>query len=41
MRGNGGIEMRNPDQTMKGHVGFLSVLITGWIEQVSAYEAAT
>jgi hypothetical protein len=41
MRGDGGIEMRKPDQTVKGHVGLLSKLITGWIEQVSATKDAT
>ncbi|MDR6777157.1 MULTISPECIES: hypothetical protein [Paenibacillus] len=41
MGGDREIEMRKPDQTEKGHVGLLSKLITGWIEQVRAYEAAT
>ncbi len=41
MRGDGGIEMRKPDQTVKGHVGLLRKLITGWVEQVRACKDAT
>nr|AXJ99385.1 hypothetical protein PB24_3299 [Paenibacillus brasilensis] len=36
MRRDEGIEMRKPDQTVKGPVGLLRKLITGWIEQVCA-----
>ncbi|MEK3951148.1 hypothetical protein MHB46_22495 [Paenibacillus sp. FSL H7-0703] len=41
MGGDEGIEMRKPDQTVKGHVGLFEQIDYWAIEQVRAYEGDT